>query len=99
VSERDRAVELQLRAFGGAETSDWLSSWTLFYWAWWISWTPFVGTFIARISRGRSIREFVLGVMLVPTAISSVWFVIFGGAGIDLQIGGIDIAGSANEAA
>ena len=86
-------------AFGGAETSDWLASWTLFYWAWWISWTPFVGTFIARISRGRTIREFVLGVMLVPTAISSVWFVVFGGAGIDLQIGGIDIAGSENEAA
>ena len=86
-------------AFGGAETSEWLSAWTIFYWAWWISWTPFVGTFIARISRGRTIREFVLGVMLVPTAISAVWFVVFGGAGIDLQIGGVDIAGSANEAA
>ena len=86
-------------AFGGAETSEWLSAWTIFYWAWWISWTPFVGTFIARISRGRTIREFVLGVMLVPTTISAVWFVVFGGAGIDLQIGGIDIAGSANEAA
>src|SRR5699024_5979389 len=52
--------------FGGG---DWLASWTIFYWAWWISWTPFVGTFIARISRGRTIREFVLGVLLVPTVI------------------------------
>lgn len=85
-------------AFGGAETESWLSSWTLFYWAWWISWTPFVGTFIARISRGRTIREFVLGVMLVPTAISTVWFVVFGGAGIDLQLAGIDIGGADNEA-
>ncbi|UYM06875.1 BCCT family transporter [Solicola gregarius] len=86
-------------AFGGAETSEWLSTWTIFYWAWWISWTPFVGTFIARISRGRTIREFVLGVMLVPTAISAVWFVVFGGAGIDLQLGGVNIAGADNEAA
>ncbi|MDN5852828.1 MAG: BCCT family transporter [Actinomycetia bacterium] len=86
-------------AFGGADTASWLSSWTIFYWAWWISWTPFVGTFIARISRGRTIREFVLGVMLVPTAISIVWFVIFGGAGIDLQLGGVDIAGAGDEAA
>jgi choline-glycine betaine transporter len=82
--------------FGG---SDWLASWTIFYWAWWISWTPFVGTFIARISRGRTIREFVLGVLLVPTAVSMVWFVIFGGAGINLQLNGVDIAGTGSEAA
>ncbi len=86
-------------AFGGAETTSWLADWTIFYWAWWISWTPFVGTFIARISRGRTIREFVLGVLLVPTAISMVWFVVFGGAGIDLQLGGVNIAGQDNEAA
>src|SRR5699024_7032116 len=82
--------------FGGGE---WLANWTIFYWAWWISWTPFVGTFIAKISRGRSIREFVLGVLLVPTAISSIWFVVFGGAGIHLQLGGVDIAGTGGEAA
>ncbi|HET7306160.1 MAG TPA: BCCT family transporter [Segeticoccus sp.] len=86
-------------AFGGQATTDWLASWTIFYWAWWISWTPFVGTFIARISRGRTIREFVLGVLLVPTGISAIWFVIFGGAGIHLQLAGIDIAGQGNEAA
>ncbi|ASN37712.1 choline transporter [Arthrobacter sp. 7749] len=82
--------------FGG---SDWLASWTIFYWAWWISWTPFVGTFIARISRGRTIREFVLGVLLVPTAVSMVWFVVFGGAGINQQLNGVDIAGTGSEAA
>ncbi len=82
--------------FGG---SDWLASWTIFYWAWWISWTPFVGTFIAKISRGRTIREFVLGVLLVPTAVSILWFVVFGGAGIHQQLAGEDIAGTGDEAA
>ena len=82
--------------FGGG---DWLASWTIFYWAWWISWTPFVGTFIARISRGRTIREFVLGVLLVPTGVSILWFVVFGGAGLNLQLGGVDIAGTGSEAA
>ncbi len=82
--------------FGGG---DWLASWTIFYWAWWISWTPFVGTFIARISRGRTIKEYVLGVLLVPTAVSMVWFVVFGGAGLHLQLAGVDIAGAGNEAA
>ncbi|MGJ9402554.1 BCCT family transporter [Arthrobacter sp. KK5.5] len=82
--------------FGGSE---WLASWTIFYWAWWISWTPFVGTFIAKISRGRTIREFVLSVLLVPSAVSVVWFTVFGGAGIQQQLGGNDIAGTGNEAA
>jgi choline/carnitine/betaine transport len=82
--------------FGG---TDWLASWTIFYWAWWISWTPFVGTFIAKISRGRTVREFILGVLLVPTAVSIIWFTVFGGAGINLQLGGTDIAGTGNEAA
>jgi len=56
----------------------WLSSWTVFYWAWWISWSPFVGMFIARISRGRTIREFVFGTLLVPTAVGIVWLTAFG---------------------
>ena len=72
-------------AFGDQE---WLSSWTIFYWAWWISWAPFVGTFIARISRGRTIREFVVGVLLIPSGVSFVWFAVFGGAAIDLQLSG-----------
>jgi glycine betaine transporter len=66
----------------------WLSDWTIFYWAWWISWAPFVGTFIARISKGRTVREFVVGVLLVPSGVSFVWFAVFGGAAIDLQLSG-----------
>ena len=62
--------------------AEWLSGWTVFYWAWWMSWTPFVGMFIARISRGRTIRQFVTGVLLVPSLVSLVWFAVFGGAAI-----------------
>ena len=72
-------------ATGGDATATWLSGWTVFYWAWWISWTPFVGMFIARISRGRTIRQFVAGVILIPSAVSLLWFAIFGGAAIILQ--------------
>jgi len=81
-------------AAAGADTEKWLSSWTIFYWAWWISWTPFVGMFLARISRGRSIRQFVVGVIFVPTTVSLIWFVIFGGAGIGQQRDGIDLYGT-----
>ncbi len=72
-------------ATGGDEMSAWLSSWTVFYWAWWISWTPFVGMFIARISRGRTIREFVVGVLLAPSIVALIWFSIFGGSAIQAQ--------------
>ncbi|MHA7835937.1 MAG: BCCT family transporter [bacterium] len=65
--------------------TDWQKSWTLFYWAWWIAWSPFVGTFIARISRGRTLREFVLGVLLVPSFVSFVWFTVFGWTAIELE--------------
>ena len=77
----------------GADVDTWLQSWTIFYWAWWISWTPFVGMFIARISRGRTIRQFVTGVLLVPSVVSLVWFAVFGGAAINVQQGGVDLAG------
>jgi choline/carnitine/betaine transport len=81
---------------GGSEaTAEWLRGWTVFYWAWWISWTPFVGLFIARISRGRTIRQFVTGVLLVPSLVSLVWFAVFGGAGIAAQRSGADVAGQA----
>ena len=69
--------------FGG---SDWLNGWTIFYWAWWISWTPFVGMFIARISKGRTIRQFVMYVILVPSLVSFVWFSILGGTALNLQL-------------
>jgi len=64
----------------------WAGNWTVFYWAWWISWAPFVGLFIARISRGRTIREFVLGNMVVPTILTCIWLSVFGGAGLNQQI-------------
>ncbi|MFF8958461.1 BCCT family transporter [Streptomyces sp. NPDC014894] len=72
-------------ATGGEGVADWLGSWTVFYWAWWISWTPFVGMFIARISRGRTIRQFVGGVILVPSTVSLIWFAVFGGTAMTLQ--------------
>ncbi|MFE9040161.1 BCCT family transporter [Streptomyces sp. NPDC007818] len=72
-------------ATSGENIHDWLGSWTVFYWAWWISWTPFVGMFIARISRGRTIRQFIGGVILVPSAVSLVWFAIFGGTAMRLS--------------
>ncbi|WP_431772874.1 BCCT family transporter [Streptomyces cucumeris] len=75
-------------ATGGQTVADWLSSWTVFYWAWWISWTPFVGMFIARISRGRTIRQFVGGVILVPSTVSLLWFAIFGGSAMKLEAAG-----------
>ncbi|GAB96791.1 choline/carnitine/betaine transport [Kineosphaera limosa] len=84
------AMSFRTGAMGGNE---WLSGWTIFYWAWWISWTPFVGMFIARISRGRTIRQFVIFVILVPSLVSAIWFSIFGGVAIDLQLHrGVDMA-------
>jgi len=70
------------------DNSRWVQDWTLFYWAWWIAWAPFVGTFIARVSRGRTVREFVLGVLLVPSLFSAFWFSIFGGTAISLEMFG-----------
>jgi len=80
-------------ASGNEAMADWLGGWTVFYWAWWISWTPFVGMFIARISRGRTIREFVVGVLLVPSVVSLIWFCVFGGAAIEAQRAGDRIGG------
>ena len=71
-----------------AEGDGWQQSWTLFYWGWWIAWAPFVGTFIARISYGRTIREFVLGVLFVPTAITFFWLAVFGNAAIGIELFG-----------
>lgn len=67
-----------------SNSSNWIKAWRVFYWAWWIAWAPFVGLFIARISKGRTIREFVLGVVGVPTLTSIVWFSIFGSMGIHI---------------
>jgi choline/glycine/proline betaine transport protein len=70
------------------EGLEWQTSWTLFYWGWWIAWAPFVGTFIARISRGRTVREFLMGVLLVPTLITFVWLTVFGGTALHLEMFG-----------
>ncbi|SEA48553.1 choline/carnitine/betaine transport [Bowdeniella nasicola] len=72
---------------------EWLSGWTIFYWAWWISWSPFVGMFLARISRGRTIREFIVGVTLVPATVTTIWFSIFGGTAVDFEQAGKSIWG------
>jgi choline/glycine/proline betaine transport protein len=69
------------------EPRAWMADWTLFYWAWWIAWSPFVGMFIARISRGRTIREFVIGVLFVPTAFTFLWMTVFGNTAISLDLG------------
>jgi choline/glycine/proline betaine transport protein len=68
--------------------TNWQGSWTVFYWAWWISWSPFVGMFIARVSKGRTVREFILGVMIIPTLLSFVWMSVFGGSALKLQSSG-----------
>ena len=70
----------------------WIRGWTIFYWSWWIAWSPFVGVFIARISRGRSIRQFLLGVILIPTVFSCIWFATFGTLSTSAQINGADLA-------
>lgn len=69
------------------EPRAWMADWTLFYWAWWIAWSPFVGMFIARISRGRTIREFVIAVLFVPTAFTFLWMTVFGNTAISLDLG------------
>lgn len=75
-------------AFSGAEGEAWQAAWTTFYWGWWMSWAPFVGIFIARISKGRTVREFVAGVLLVPTTLGFLWFSVLGGSAIYREIFG-----------
>ncbi len=72
----------------GRNDEAWLQGWTVFYWAWWISWSPFVGIFIARISKGRTIREFIFGVLLVPTLMTMLWMTVFGGSAIYQELFG-----------
>ncbi|WP_133489558.1 BCCT family transporter [Aliiroseovarius marinus] len=71
----------------GREDTNFMQGWTAFYWAWWISWSPFVGMFIARISRGRTIREFVTCVLIIPTIVGALWMTVFGGAALDQVMG------------
>ncbi|WP_016853734.1 BCCT family transporter [Halomonas smyrnensis] len=73
----------------GREDDTWFHGWTVFYWAWWISWSPFVGMFIARVSRGRTVREFLMAVLLVPTLVTVVWMSAFGGNALAQSAGGV----------
>lgn len=86
-------LSLTLLSFDGSEVSDaaaqWQLDWTVFYWAWWLAFAPFVGMFIARISRGRTVREYILGVVLAPSLMCFVWFVFVGGTAIDLELSGL----------
>ncbi len=81
-------LSFQTLSFQGEDGTGWVSGWTTFYWGWWMSWAPFVGVFIARISKGRTVREFVTGVLLVPTLVTFAWFAVFGGSGIYQEIFG-----------
>ena len=78
-------VRMSLRMTPFRENS-WVGDWTIFYWAWWLSWSPFVGLFIARVSRGRTIRQFIAGTVLAPTLVGFVWFSVFGGAALYMEI-------------
>ena len=82
-------MSFRTAAFNGDERA-WIDTWTIFYWAWWISWSPFVGLFIARISKGRSIREFITVVLLIPTVLSFIWFSVFGTMANTVQQNGLE---------
>ncbi|MEU8541502.1 BCCT family transporter [Streptomyces sp. NPDC048717] len=85
---------------GAFSDRTWLGAWTIFYWAWWLSWAPFVGTFIARISHGRTVREFLAGVLLVPSGATVIWFCVMGGTAIRLEsTGAADLASSVKDGA
>jgi len=81
-------LSFNVSALQGAEGQVWQSSWTIFYWGWWMSWAPFVGIFIARVSKGRTVRQFVAGVLLVPTTLTFLWFAVLGGTAIYEQMAG-----------
>jgi choline/glycine/proline betaine transport protein len=86
--QRFMGLSFRTLAFQGDEGQAWLSGWTTYYWGWWISWAPFVGVFIARISRGRTVREFVTGVLLVPSLVTFLWFAVMGGSALHREIFG-----------
>lgn len=80
------SLSFNVNAFTGEEGEAWQAQWTSFYWGWWISWAPFVGVFIARVSRGRTVRQFVTGVIIVPTLIGILWFSVLGGTAIAMEL-------------
>jgi choline/glycine/proline betaine transport protein len=86
----DYATTLVTRTFAlqalYPEQAEWMRGWTIFYWGWWIAWAPFVGMFVARVSRGRTVREFILAVLLVPTLVTFLWFSVFGGTALHQEL-------------
>ncbi|MCR2819213.1 BCCT family transporter [Microbacterium sp. zg.Y1090] len=78
-------LSFSVSAFQGTAGQEWQAAWTAFYWGWWISWAPFVGIFIARVSRGRTVREFVMGVLIVPTLLGILWFAVLGGSALKIE--------------
>lgn len=78
----------------GREDEAWFQGWTVFYWSWWISWSPFVGMFIARVSRGRTVREFMTAVLIVPTSVTVIWMSVFGGMAIDQVVNNVGQLGA-----
>lgn len=81
-------ASMTLNTFAFDRPVDWLNGWTLFFWAWWVAWAPFVGLFLARISRGRTLREFVLGTLVIPFTFTLVWISIFGNSALDVVLSG-----------
>lgn len=91
------SMGLRLAPFN-EENAAWIQGWTIFYWAWWIAWAPFVGTFIARVSKGRSVREFMIAVLIIPTLVCTFWLAVFGGTGIYFEFfEGLDVSGQTLE--
>ncbi len=84
---------IPLSQVSGREDAEWMHGWTVFYWAWWISWSPFVGMFIARVSKGRTIRQFVIAVLLIPTLVTLIWMSVFGGIAIDQVVNHVGALG------
>jgi choline/carnitine/betaine transport len=79
-------LSFTVSAFQGTAGEEWQANWTSFYWGWWISWAPFVGIFIARVSRGRTVRQFVMGVLIVPTLVGILWFAVLGGSALFIEL-------------
>ncbi|MCM3160276.1 BCCT family transporter [Metabacillus litoralis] len=91
------SMGLRLAPFN-EESASWIQGWTIFYWAWWIAWAPFVGTFIARVSKGRTVREFMVAVLVIPTLVCAFWFAVFGGTGIYFEFfKGLNVSGQSLE--
>lgn len=92
-------IPMSFRLDAFSPNNEWMGSWTVFYWSWWIAWAPYVGLFMARISRGRTIREFVAATVLVPSVVSMIWIAVFGGAALQLALSGraADIADTVAE--